>query len=175
MKIAMGLLLVVLLVSCGGRREAEPTVVPVPTFTNTPETVPPTIAPAATATPDTLQVYRVTVARAGQDLANGMSEVAALSLEPKVNDPTWRASVSAAAARTDLGYKSLIAIEPPQELTDFHAQLLDAAQICNVAVGSFALGIERNDETLLNVGLVALGECNEKFSAAITAAEEVFQ
>lgn len=138
MKIAMGLLLVVLLVSCGGRREAEPTVVPVPTFT---------------ATPDLLETYRPAMIEQTSELGDGLHLISELLADPQFADDVWTVKLAGAIAQVKVASRTIAELSPPAILAEYHDAMVKASDTCTDFTDVLTEAIDNaNTERLVEAG-----------------------
>jgi hypothetical protein len=131
---------------------AEPTRLPVPTFTPTPGGIQGEYAELATQ-------YQ-------KDLADAMSQVGQLLATPQLADAAWNAQVAEAMTSVESAYAQLSRLEPTDGWRDFHGEMMAGAADCSAAMRVLDFALDEQDRSAVGVVSGLLTSCQSHLVAA---------
>lgn len=136
---------------------AEPTRVPVPTFTPT---------PSSTQLGAIQGEYAELATQHQQALAQAMTKVAELLASPRLGDELWQKEVAGAMDAVETAYAHLLRLEPDEKWASFHREMTTGAADCNAAMRVLGFAIEEQDRDAVGVVGALLGRCQSHLVAA---------
>ena len=142
---------------------------------NPPPTPSPTID-LSTLEPMDFQLYGVTVVEKMVEIAVSLENLSGMlaRLETaNLRDEGWRLTVAKHIITIRLAHQALADIRPPDDLSLFHATLLNATGDCNEAGQYLASGLGSLNADHLEQALVLMASCNEKFNNTIDLVQEL--
>ena len=131
---------------------AEPTRLPVPTFTPTPGGMQGDYAELAT--------------QFQKELAEAMSQVGQLLAVPQLADVAWNAQVADAMESVESAYARLSRLEPTDDWRDFHSEMMAGAADCSAAMRVLDLALAQQDRSAVSVVSGLLQSCQNHLVAA---------
>jgi hypothetical protein len=170
--IAVVLLCVVGAILDGPEEEAAPIAAPTSAPTATAEPEPTPERPTATAVPVALserEAYIEALRPAFENLSGGLTDLGELMSDPQLGERSWTVAVAIATLKVEDADDQVQAVEPPADLAEAHAQLVEVLGLCDAAVVELRPAIDERSVARMETagGLIQL--CRSGFGDLASA------